>query len=125
MLCCVSAHSVTGDMSTRMLPQIRSLCQTMDVAMFAVDSNESGEQIRVDRSELRAMLSCAPQRAPLLVLNCQSSPSVPTGATAREVADLLELDQLDRPWLVHSICTTEPIGMVPGVTWCMQELEMI
>ena len=97
----------------------------MDVAIFSVDCNESSEQIKVDKSELRAMLSCAPQRAPLLVLNCQSNPSVPTGATVIEVADLLELDKLERPWLVQAVCATEPTGLVPGVKWCMQELEMI
>ena len=112
-------------MSHRLLPQIRTLCQTTDVAIFSVDANESSDQIRVDRSEMRAMLSCTPPRTPLLVLNCQSGASVPTGATALEVADLLELDKMDRPWLVHAICVTDPTQLVPGVKWCMQELEMI
>ena len=93
--------------------------------MFAVDTNQPREQYRVDKTEMRAMLGCAPNKTPLMVLNIQSEPTAPIGTPSLEVCQLLELDKLERPWLVHEVCAVEQSGLVSGVKWCMQELDMI
>ncbi|KAI6658608.1 hypothetical protein LOD99_15406 [Oopsacas minuta] len=111
--------------SVKIIPQIRELCHSMNVAIFAIDSNLINEQYKTDRSEMRAMLNCTPNRTPLLVLNIRSGNTAPVGISSLDVCELLELDKLDRPWLVHAVCATELIGIVPGVKWCMQELDMI
>ena len=93
--------------------------------MFAVDCNAPMEQFRVDRTELRAMLNCTPPKTPLVVISVQSNATLPVGQTALEVSGLLELSEMERPWLVHSVCGTDQSDLVPCVKWCLQELDII
>ncbi|XP_070563827.1 F-box only protein 4-like [Ptychodera flava] len=122
-----SREGDNGDVTFELQDSIKELCKTVDGFIFVVEATADSNFVDIGKPELSAMMNelntlNTLQNVPLLVLSCVTEATIPRKPCI-EVANKLQLQKLNRPWLAHDAVVQDLEGVVPALNWLIEAAQ--
>uniref|UniRef100_A0A8C5LZ73 F-box protein 4 n=1 Tax=Leptobrachium leishanense TaxID=445787 RepID=A0A8C5LZ73_9ANUR len=111
-------------LSYALMPKVKEVCKVVDGFIYVANAESNREHNRED--EVAQILAMAdpefgPQKRPFLVLSCVTRPGdkcIPSVFMAHD----LNLNKLNRPWMVQNTEISTLSGLLDGIDWILGEV---
>uniref|UniRef100_A0A8C5S2H1 F-box protein 4 n=1 Tax=Laticauda laticaudata TaxID=8630 RepID=A0A8C5S2H1_LATLA len=117
--------SVDGTTQYKLIEHVRNVCRLADGFIYVADAEDYKRHNRqIEFARMSAMLdpTLGPLGRPLLVLSCISCASkerIPCVYLAHQ----LQLNLLDRLWMVQDIEAATLVGLLDGIQWLLEHVK--
>ncbi|XP_032070466.1 F-box only protein 4 [Thamnophis elegans] len=117
--------NVDGTKQCKLIEHVQNVCRVADGFIYVADAEEHKRHNRqVEFDWMSAMLdpTLGPSARPLLILSCISCASkerIPCVYLAYQ----LQLNLLDRPWMVQDIEAATLVGLLDGIQWLLEHVK--
>ncbi|KAM3848812.1 F-box only protein 4 [Vipera latastei] len=118
-------NNVDGTTQYKLIEHVQNVCRLADGFIYVADAEDHKRHSRqIEFARMSAMLdpTLGPSARPLLILSCISCASkerIPCVYLAHQ----LQLNLLDRSWMVQDVEAATLVGLLDGIQWLLEHVK--
>ena len=102
-------------------PNVHDALRNMDALAYVVNSQLYSNWAQLDKTDLHLLQSVCDEKVPLLIMSSIASADKERIACA-DMIDILQLNKLERPWLITDVIESSLSGVEEGFTWLCEKV---